>query len=108
MSFDIIPTPNFSKELKRLAKKYPSLKEDIFKLTQNLKENPFQGNELFKSCYKIRFIIKSKGRGKSGGGRLITHIVISQNKVFLLHIYDKSEKENVSDVFLKILLQDLD
>lgn len=107
MSYEIIPTPNFSKEFKRLAKKYPSLKEDITKLSQNLKENPFQGNELFKSCYKIRFAIKSKGKGKSGGGRLITHIAVSNNKVFLLHIFDKSEKENVSDVFLKILLQDL-
>jgi mRNA-degrading endonuclease RelE of RelBE toxin-antitoxin system len=107
MKYEIIPTPNFSKEFKRLAKKYPSLKEDIRKLTENLKEDPFQGIELFKSCYKIRFAIKSKGKGKSGGGRLITNIAVSNNKVFLIHIFDKSEKENVSDLFLKILLQDL-
>jgi mRNA-degrading endonuclease RelE of RelBE toxin-antitoxin system len=50
MKYEIIPTPNFSKEFKRLAKKYPSLKEDIRKLTENLKEDPFQGIELFKSC----------------------------------------------------------
>lgn len=108
MSFEIIPTPNFSRELKRLAKKYPSLKMDFQNLIQGLKENPFQGIELFKSCHKIRFAIKSKSKGKSGGGRLITHIIVSENKVFLLHIYDKSENESVSDVFLRSLLRDLE
>ncbi len=108
MSFEIFPTPNFSKELKRLAKKYPSLKIDFLNLINALKENPFHGIELFKSCYKIRFAIKSKGKGKSGGGRLITHVVISENKVFLLHIYDKSENESVSDIFLKRILRDLE
>ena len=108
MSFEIIPTPNFSRELKRLAKKYPSLKMDFQNLIQVLKENPFQGIELIKNCHKIRFAIKSKGKGKSGGGRLITHIIVSENKVFLLHIYDKSENESVSDVFLRSLLRDLE
>jgi len=49
--------------------------------------------------------IKSKGKGKSGGARLITHIVVSKETVYLLTIYDKSDKENISDKELEELLQ---
>ncbi len=69
MSYSIVLTPNFEKELKSLAKKYPSLKSDLIALSQSLLAMPIQGAEIFKNCYKIRFSIKSKGRGKSGGAR---------------------------------------
>ena len=48
--------------------------------------------------------ITSKGKGKSGGSRVITHWHISQTTVYLLSIYDKSEKESISDKELKELL----
>ena len=77
MSYKIIPTPNFQKEFKRLSKKYPSLKTDLIELTDALLKQPIQGDEVFKNCYKIRFAIKSKSKGKSGGGRLISYIRIA-------------------------------
>lgn len=49
------------------------------------------------SCYKIRIAIKSKGKGKSGGARVITHVQVFENNVFLLAIYDKSEQKDISD-----------
>jgi mRNA-degrading endonuclease RelE of RelBE toxin-antitoxin system len=72
MSFEIVPTHNFGKELKKMGKKYPSIKSDIEALITSLAEHPVQGDEVFKNCYKVRFSIKSKGKGKRGGGRLVT------------------------------------
>lgn len=107
MSYEVIPTPNFEKELKKLNKKYPSLRTDLAQLVNELREKPQLGFEVYKSCYKIRFAIKSKGTGKSGGGRLITHVKIVDKCVFLMSIYDKSETAAITDSHLKRLLQDL-
>ena len=52
--------------------------------------------------------ITSKGKGKSGGARVITHMYAIGRKLFLLSIYDKSEKENISDDEIKLLLKDID
>jgi mRNA-degrading endonuclease RelE of RelBE toxin-antitoxin system len=107
MGYEVIATPHFKKEFKRLFKKYPSLREDIDKLGEQLQENPQLGTEVFKNCYKIRFAIRSKGTGKRGGGRLITHVKIVDKCVFLMTIYDKSEISTITDSDLKQLLQDL-
>lgn len=104
MSYEIVAIQNFRKELKKLAKKYPSLKEDFGVLLESLEVNPLQGVSLGNNCYKIRMAIASKGKGKSGGSRVITFVKISQTTVYLLSIYDKSEKENISDGELKELL----
>lgn len=104
MSYKILPLPFFEKQLKRLSKKYPSLKEEFLQLIESLEENPVQGTSLGKNCYKIRLAISSKGKGKSGGARLITNIVIGEETVYLLSIYEKSEKDNLTDKELDDLL----
>jgi len=70
-----------------------------------LEENPIQGTSLGRNCYKIRLSIASKGKGKSGGARVITNIVIADETVYLLSIYDKSDKENLTDKELIELLE---
>ncbi|MCA6423470.1 MAG: type II toxin-antitoxin system RelE/ParE family toxin [Flavobacterium sp.] len=105
MSYNIIAVPTFRKELKKLAKKYDSLKTDISVLFESLEENPIQGTSLGRNCYKIRLAISSKGKGKSGGARVITNVVITQETVYLLSIYDKSDKENLTDKELDELLK---
>ena len=92
------------KNLKRLVKKYPSLKDEYIELIQSLKDSPLQGFCLGNNCYKIRLAIKSKGKGKSGGARVITNIIVSEATVYLLTIYDKSEKVNLTNKELKELL----
>ncbi|MEO6283568.1 MAG: type II toxin-antitoxin system RelE/ParE family toxin [Dyadobacter sp.] len=104
MSFELIVSTHFKKELKRLAKKYASLREDVFELGESLADNPVQGTPIGKDCFKIRLAIKSKGRGKSGGARVITCVFTLQEKVVLLSIYDKSGKENINAKELNDLL----
>jgi mRNA-degrading endonuclease RelE of RelBE toxin-antitoxin system len=97
MSYNIEITALFEKQLKRLVKKFPSLKIEYSQLVSSLKNNPAQGTSLGSNCYKIRLAIASKGKGKSGGARVITHIQVIKTRVFLLSIYDKSEQSDITD-----------
>lgn len=97
MSYNVEVLPRFEKDLKRLVKKFPSLKKEFIELVSELKENPTKGISLGNNCYKIRLAIASKGKGKSGGARVISHLKIIENTVFLLTIFDKSEQESLSD-----------
>lgn len=107
MSYNFIATHKFKRELKKLAKKHPSIKNDLVALLDSLEENPKQGTSLGNNCYKIRLAIKSKGKGKSGGARVITNIVISETTVYLLYIYDKTDKKNLTNKELQELLKDV-
>lgn len=107
MSFELIPTSPFLRELKKLRKKYSSLDSDLQLLGNELLSNPTSGTEVYKNCYKIRFAIKSKGKGKSGGGRLITWVKVEKERIYLLSIYDKSEKESITDQYIKTILDSL-
>ncbi len=104
MNYSVFTIPQFDKDIKHLAKKYPAIKHDIAKLGKLLEENPFTGDEIIKGCYKIRMAITGKGKGKRGGARVITHVYIEKEKVTLLSVYDKSEKANLSNSELKALL----
>jgi mRNA-degrading endonuclease RelE of RelBE toxin-antitoxin system len=105
MSYNIETTGLFDRQIKRLSKKFPSLKIEFAKLVKSLKTNPEQGTPIANQCYKIRLAIASKGKGKSGGARIITHLQVSKEKVYLLSIYDKSEQDSISDRDIKILLE---
>ena len=107
MSFEIKSTSRFERELKRLTKKYPSLKKEYSVLLKSLATSPTQGIEIGNNCYKIRIAIESKGKGKSGGGRVITFLVSKQKHLVLISIFDKSEKDSVSDAEIKIILKRL-
>jgi hypothetical protein len=105
MSFNIVVTDGFKKHAKSIAKKHRSLKSDLNKLIDSLEDNPTQGEALGKDCYKVRMAITSKGKGKSGGSRVITCVKIVNQTAFLLTIFDKSDKENISDKELDELLR---
>ena len=106
-SYNVKSIAVFERQAKRLSKKHASLKSDLARLIAELKENPVQGTPIGNRCYKIRLAISSKGKGKSGGARVIANIVISEENVYLLSIYDKSEKENLTDLELQELLKNI-
>lgn len=97
MSYSISSIPLFDKQAKRLAKKYPSLKKDLAGFIEKLTAEPEQGTALGNSFYKNRLAIASKGKGKSGGARVITYVKVAHNTVYLASIFDKSKKNTISD-----------
>lgn len=84
------------------------MKEDYIKLLTSLKNNPFHGNDLGSGLHKVRMSISSKGKGKSGGARVITFLVVQEGDnviVRLLDIYDKSDRATLKDNELAELLK---
>ena len=104
MKFRIAVTAIFKKQQKRLSKKYPSLDQDVIALITSLETKPEQGNSLGNGLYKVRLKIRSKQVGKSGGARVITCVKIVDTKVILVAIYDKSEKETLTNEEIAKLL----
>lgn len=96
MNYKVRTIPLFDKQAKRLSKKYPSLKNDLSKLILRLQANPKEGTSLGNGFYKVRLQIISKGKGKSGGGRVITYLKLIAGIVYLSSIYDKGEKDTIS------------
>ena len=111
MNFEIIPTPYFARSLKILAKRHKSLKQDMSVFVASLKENPLQGTEIAPNIRKVRLTIRSKGKGKSGGARIITYIMAVSEEVgdvYLIDIYDKSDYDTVDVSVLKKMIAELD
>ena len=96
MSYTVEPTARFKRSLKRLSKRHRSITDDVVKLRAILEEDPTYGTHVGGRHYKIRLAIKSKGRGKSGGARVITTVLVTDKKVLLLDIYDKADRATMS------------
>lgn len=107
VNYKVFTTDLFDREFKALCKKYPSAKSDVIQLVSQLKEDPLQGTPLGKDCYKVRLAIRSKGRGKSGGARLIARVRIIKEHIYLLSVYDKSVKNTITDKELQNILNNL-
>ena len=113
MKYEIVTTDNFEKKAKSLPKKFKSLKQELALLAQNLLKNPVLGVPLGNNCYKIRIAIKSIGKGKRGGARVITFLELDFNvileeettNIFLLTIYDKSDTDSVTEKELEWLIK---
>jgi len=107
---------NFKTEAKPLLKKYHSLTNNLLKLEKELLETPRLGIPLGHDAYKIRLKITSKGKGKSGGARVISLIetsliafteLISEEELIvnLISIYNKADVGTISDNELKDLIK---
>ncbi|MBQ6769359.1 MAG: addiction module toxin RelE [Bacteroidales bacterium] len=102
----------FERRAKALAKKYKSFPSDYDTFLDELEQNPFGGDSLGHNTYKHRMAIAAKGKGKSGGARVITYNVQQQTTdemlITLMSIYDKSEIDNVSDAYLRQLVSEVE
>ena len=108
MSYRIEVAPEFARRLKKLSQRYKSIKQDYEDFLHSLQSNPLQGVDLGKGLRKIRMSIASKGKGKSGGARVISFVAIMNEEdgfIELLTIYDKSEMESISDKELLNLMK---
>ncbi|MDH5609362.1 MAG: type II toxin-antitoxin system RelE/ParE family toxin [Cyclobacteriaceae bacterium] len=107
MSYRVELSDNFKKEAKRLSKKYRSLKNELTVLFSELESDPTKGIHLGKDIYKIRLAIASKGKGKSGGARVLTLVKVTDTIVIPFTIYNKGEKDSITDKEIQNLLDDL-
>ena len=110
MAVSIDYLPEFERRAKILAKRYRSFPSDYQLLLDELEANPFVGTSLGSGVYKVRMSISSKNRGKSGGARVLTYAIaqeVDNVTVTLMTIYDKSEISNVSDAYIKSLIQEI-
>ena len=104
MAIEVKYTPDFERQLKRLANKYPSIHKDLALLIDDLTAAPKIGEPLGKNLYKVRLAVSSKGKGKSGGARVITYVLLKNDSIYLAAIYDKSEQSSIdTDRLLKVL-----
>ena len=115
MKYQIRFGKKFLQQAKQLAKRHRSLKSDLARLVKVLEEDPYQGVVLTPNVRKIRLAIKSKGRGKSGGARVITyaHERMEGEELVLVYlrltiIYDKADEQNVSDqIITRVIIAEL-
>lgn len=104
-------TPEFLKSAKILSKRYRSFGDDLKELCDEIVRNPNVGDDLGNGIKKLRMAIKSKGKGKSGGARVITlDVVISDalERITFLYVYDKSDMANISNNKIKQIISDND
>lgn len=97
----------FVRRVKWFYKHYPSFPKDFDRLIAELKANPNLGTDLGGGIRKIRMQIASKNKGKSGGARVISATVYtasSDTQINLLFIYDKAERETISQAEIEELL----
>jgi mRNA-degrading endonuclease RelE of RelBE toxin-antitoxin system len=104
MSYNVIIASEFAREAKRIAKKHSGIKADIAKLIRELAANPTVGTQLGHDFYKIRMPISGTNKGKSGGARVITYVILNQETVLLVEIYLKNEHDTAD---VGILIQRL-
>ena len=105
MSYKIIPTDYFKKQVKQLLKNYPHLRQDLNALNSTLLENPKCGKALGKKVYKIRLKSTDISKGKRSGYRVISYVMDDKEKIRLLTVYAKSRKANISDKEIVAILQ---
>jgi mRNA-degrading endonuclease RelE of RelBE toxin-antitoxin system len=107
MSYKVLPTPLFERELKNLSKRHSSIKNDLAATIDLLKKNPRLGESLGNNCFKVRMAIASKNKGKSGGARIITYLKILEEIIYLISIYDKSDTDTITDKEIISRIKDL-
>jgi len=93
----IISLESFSKDVKKLYKKYRNIVDDLKVLEEELHSDPKSGVELGNNCYKVRLRNSSVPTGKSGGFRVIYYYLDDKDNLYLMAMYSKSELENISD-----------
>ncbi len=96
MSLKLIPTPEFSRSVKKLYKRYKLITKDLKQLEKELGEDTHAGIDLGNHCFKIRLPNSSVPTGKSGGFRVIYYLQTAE-AIYLLAIYSKNDLENIDE-----------
>lgn len=108
MSYNIIPTPEFQRNVKYLKKKYRHIVSELEEFNNIISDNPFYGEAikgLGGKVFKTRLASSDMGKGKSGGFRIIYYLAHHDKIIYLLTIYAKAYKENIDPIEIKAILK---
>jgi len=106
MNYKVKILETAKKDVKKLYKKYKSIKQDLLRLIEILEVNPKKGIHLGKNYYKIRIKNSDIKKGKSGGYRVIYYLIDENQEVWILKIYSKSDIDNLSNEYIFSLLKE--
>ena len=110
MSIKVILLRDFLKDVKRLRKRYRRIEDDVEELVAEIERSELRGilmHGFGRDVFKVRLANRSAGRGRRGGFRVV-YSPLNADTVVLLHIYLKSEKDNVSAGEVWRLLRDFE
>lgn len=94
-----------------MRKKYRKIDEDLFDFVESLEGNKSIGSSRLENLghlhvYKARVKNTSNATGKSGGFRIIYYAQITKETFFLLTIYSKSQKTDISKKEILAILKE--
>jgi hypothetical protein len=103
---EIIRTKTFIKDFVRIG----ATSQDYEALITELIENPESGARIqgMKGVRKIRFALKSRNIGKSGGGRAVYLVLMVKDIIVMLKAYTKTEQADLSERQRKEILRFLE
>lgn len=112
MEFKIVTTKKFDKDIKTYQKKFRNIEEDVKVIVEELKAGNLIGDVLTdlkmkddnNNVIKVRVANSDTKVGKSNGYRLIYYAEKSDGTIYLLTIYYKKEKANISNKEIQELI----
>ena len=115
MNYVIILTNRFKKDIEFYFKKrrYRHVIDDIDEVVTQLKEGNLIGTPQNKlslpdgeMVYKVRTVNTDTKSGKSNGYRIIYYVVKDDKEIYLLTVYYKKDKENISTKEILALIEE--
>ena len=108
MSYNHYPTTEFIKSAREIKKVYPSFGEDLKQMRSNIDKlssfkNQPQIDDLGSGLFKYRLEITGKSASKSYGARIIFFFLSTENELWYLTCYDKSDSADLSPAETKAL-----
>jgi mRNA-degrading endonuclease RelE of RelBE toxin-antitoxin system len=107
-AIEIAFTPEFKRNLRGLAKKYPHIQSDVQPFIDQIQRGETVGDKVQGTGYtifKVRIRNSDVSRGKSGGYRVIYYLKTAK-AVILVTIYSKTEQSDISSAKIKKILSE--
>ena len=107
-SVEVFFTPEFKRNVRALAKKYPHIRSDVQPLIDQLQRGEWIGDQVQGTGYtifKARIRNSDISRGKTGGYRAIYYLK-TQTAIILVTIYSKTEQSDISPAKIRKILSE--
>lgn len=112
MEYNIVPTRQFEKDIKQYRKKFRDVADDVNEIVEELEKGNLIGDVIpnlemkdnNNNVVKVRIANSNTNSGKLNGYRLIYYAEKSDGTIYLLTIYYKKEKANITNKEIQELI----